>query len=522
MVPTILHYPTNSRHLARAFRANRLCNPAPSRLIPGKRFLLSARMPATIRTDIPARLDALPWSRWHTKIVIALGITWVLDGLEVTLAGAVGAALKDPRALHLTDSQVGFSATFYLLGAVIGALVFGYLTDLHGRKKLFFITLAVYVAATAATAFSWNPSSYFLFRAITGAGIGGEYAAINSAIDELIPARLRGQVDLTINATFWIGAALGSGATIFLLDPALVPVSYGWRFAFGIGALLGCGILFLRRAVPESPRWLVIHGHEHEAEAILSGITVRAEASAIGDAHPDKEPCGLTVIHPRQRTPLSEIARTMFVDHRRRSILGLVLMAAQAFFYNAIFFTYALVLSRFYNVPAGRVSAYIFPFAAGNVLGPVLLGRLFDSIGRKPMIVTTYALSGILLAATGLLFAHGLLTATTQSIAWTIIFFTASCAASSAYLTVSEVFPLETRALAISVFYAAGTLIGGVAAPSFFGYLIGTGSRTNLLWGYLAGAALMIIAAMTEAILGVKAERQSLESIAAPLSSRPE
>jgi len=477
-------------------------------------------MPSPIRTDIPARLDALPWSRWHTKIVVALGITWVLDGLEVTLAGAVGAALKDPRALHLTDSQVGFSATCYLLGAVFGALIFGYFTDLYGRKKLFFLTLAVYVAATAATAFSWSPASYFLFRAITGAGIGGEYAAINSAIDELIPARLRGQVDLTINATFWIGSALGSGATIFLLNPALLPVSLGWRIAFAIGAILGCGILFLRRAVPESPRWLVIHGHAEEANAILDNIATQATESAIGDPHPDKEPCAVTVIHPRQRTPLSEIARTMFVDHRRRSILGLVLMAAQAFFYNAIFFTYALVLSRFYHVPAARVSVYIFPFAAGNVLGPVLLGRLFDSVGRKPMIVATYAISGILLAITGFLFAHGMLTALTQSIAWTVIFFTASCAASSAYLTVSEVFPLETRALAISAFYASGTLIGGVAAPVFFGYLIGTGSRTNLLYGYLAGAALMLIAAATEAILGVKAERQSLESIAAPLSSR--
>jgi MFS family permease len=475
-------------------------------------------MPAPIVTDIPARLDALPWSRWHTKIVTALGITWVLDGLEVTLAGAVGAALKDPRALHLTDRDVGLSATFYLLGAVLGALFFGYATDLHGRKKLFFLTLAVYVVATAATAFSWNADSYFLFRALTGAGIGGEYAAINSAIDELIPARLRGQVDLTINATFWIGAALGSGATIFLLNPAILPVSLGWRFAFGIGAVLGTGILFLRRAVPESPRWLVIHGHLDEAEAILSAIETRVEGPD-SNTTPDS---GLakTVIHPRRRTPLREIARAMFVEHRRRSILGLILMAAQAFFYNAIFFTYALVLSRFYNIPSAKIGDYIFPFALGNALGPVLLGRLFDSIGRKPMIVLTYALSGILLAVTGFLFAHGLLTATTQSIAWTVIFFTASCAASSAYLTVSEVFPLEIRALAISIFYACGTLIGGVAAPTLFGYLIGTGSRTNLLYGYLAGAAFMLIAAATEAALGVKAERQSLESIAAPLSSR--
>jgi len=472
-------------------------------------------MSAAIQTDIPARLDALPWSRWHTKIVTALGITWVLDGLEVTLAGAVGAALRDPRALNLSDSQVGFSATCYLLGAVVGALFFGYATDRHGRKKLFFLTLALYVAATAATALAWNADAYFLFRALTGAGIGGEYAAINSAIDELIPARLRGQVDLTINATFWIGAALGSGATIVLLNPAVLPVGLGWRFAFGIGALLGAGILFLRRAVPESPRWLVIHGRKPEADAIVAGIETRVEGE------PDREDAfAKTTIYPRKSTPLREVARTMFVEHRRRSVLGLTLMAAQAFFYNAIFFTYALVLSEFYKVPAGKVSEYLFPFALGNVLGPVLLGRLFDSVGRKPMIVTTYALSGVLLAGTGFLFAHGMLTAMTQSVAWTVIFFVASCAASSAYLTVSEVFPLETRALAISAFYATGTLVGGVAAPYLFGYLIGTGSKTNLLWGYLTGAALMLVAAGAEAWLGVKAERQSLESIATPLSSR--
>lgn len=472
-------------------------------------------MSTAIQTDIPARLDALPWSRWHTKIVTALGITWVLDGLEVTLAGAVGAALRDPRALHLSDSQVGFSATSYLLGAVVGALLFGYATDRHGRKKLFFLTLALYVAATAATAVAWNADAYFLFRALTGAGIGGEYAAINSAIDELIPARLRGQVDLTINATFWIGAALGSGATIVLLNPAVLPVGLGWRFAFGIGALLGVGILFLRRAVPESPRWLVIHGRKGEADAIVAGIETRVEGE------PDREDAfAKTTIHPRKSTPLREVARTMFVEHRRRSVLGLTLMAAQAFFYNAIFFTYALVLSEFYKVPAGKVSEYLFPFALGNVLGPVLLGRLFDSVGRKPMIVTTYALSGVLLAATGFLFAHGMLTAMTQSVAWTVIFFVASCAASSAYLTVSEVFPLETRALAISAFYATGTLVGGVAAPYLFGYLIGTGSKTNLLYGYLVGAALMLVAAVAEAWLGVKAERRSLESIATPLSSR--
>lgn len=470
---------------------------------------------SAIQTDIPARMDDLPWSGWHWLIVTALGITWVLDGLEVTLAGAIGSTLKDPKALHLTDQQVGLSATCYLLGAVGGALMFGYGTDRFGRKKLFFQTLALYVCATAATAFSWSFASYIVFRALTGAGIGGEYAAINSAIDELIPARVRGRVDLVINATFWIGAALGSGTTIFLLNPKYLPINLGWRFAFGIGAVLGLGILFLRKAVPESPRWLMIHGRADEAEKIVGDIEQRA-ADHAGQRQQRKT----TEIHPRNHTTFREIAHTMLVVHRRRSILGFVLMIAQAFFYNAIFFTYALVLSRFYQIPSSRVSIYIFPFALGNILGPILLGHLFDSVGRKPMIIATYSLSGALLAATGFLFARGVLTATTQSIAWTGIFFIASCAASSAYLTVSEIFPLELRAMAIAVFYAFGTLIGGVGAPALFGYLIGTGSRIYLLYGYLAGAMLMIAAAICEAFFGVKAERQSLEAIATPLSGQ--
>ncbi len=467
-----------------------------------------------LKTDIPARMDALPWSRWHWMIVTALGVTWVLDGLEVTLAGAIGAALKDPRALHLTDAQVGLSATFYLVGAVAGALAFGYLTDRFGRRKLFFLTLALYVLATAGTAFSWNAGSYFFFRAFTGAGIGGEYAAINSAIDELIPARIRGRVDLVINSTFWVGAALGSGATIVLLDPRRFPVSMGWRYAFGIGAVLGFGILFLRNAVPESPRWLMIHGREREANQIVEDIERQAGLSTSTGGLKQ------TTIHPRKTTPWKQIAHVMLVEHRTRSVLGFMLMIAQAFFYNAIFFTYALVLSTFYNIPSSHVSYYIFPFALGNILGPLVLGKLFDTLGRKPMIIGTYATSGILLAATGLFFAHGLLTAKTQSIAWTVIFFIASCAASSAYLTVSEVFPLELRAMAIAIFYSIGTLVGGVAAPTLFGALIGTGSRFKLSLGYEGGALLMLLAAGAEALFGVKAEGRSLEDITAPLSSQ--
>lgn len=469
---------------------------------------------AVIESNIPARLDRLPWSRWHWLVVIALGITWVLDGLEVTLAGALGGVLERRDTLGLTDAQVGASATFYLLGAVLGALAFGYATDRMGRKKLFTITLLLYLTATALTALSWNFASYALFRALTGAGIGGEYSAINSAIDELIPARLRGRVDLIINGSFWIGAAIGAAATMGLLDTGVLPIRIGWRLAFGIGAVLGLIIIFLRHAVPESPRWLMIHGREREAEQIVTTI----ENNIAGGPANLPAPRGTICIQPRTHTPLAEIWHSIAYQHRRRSLLGLALMVSQAFFYNAIFFTYALVLVTFYALPAQKVGLYLFPFALGNFVGPLLLGRLFDVIGRKQMITLTYVLSGALLALSGILFQQGLLTARTQAIAWTVIFFVASAAASSAYLTVSEIFPLEIRGMAIAVFYACGTFTGGVAAPFIFGLLIQTGSRSALFYGYLAGAGLMIGAGLVEAWIGVRAERTSLEDITAPLS----
>ena len=469
---------------------------------------------AVIESNIPARLDRLPWSRWHWLVVIALGITWVLDGLEVTLAGALGGVLERRDTLGLTDAQVGASATFYLLGAVLGALAFGYATDRMGRKKLFTITLLLYLTATALTAFSWNFASYAVFRALTGAGIGGEYSAINSAIDELIPARLRGRVDLIINGSFWIGAAIGAAATMGLLDTGVLPIRIGWRLAFGIGAVLGLIIIFLRHAVPESPRWLMIHGREREAEQIVTTI----ENNIAGGPANLPAPRGTICIQPRTHTPLAEIWHSIAYQHRRRSLLGLALMVSQAFFYNAIFFTYALVLVTFYALPAQKVGLYLFPFALGNFVGPLLLGRLFDVIGRKQMITLTYVLSGALLALSGILFQQGLLTARTQAIAWTVIFFVASAAASSAYLTVSEIFPLEIRGMAIAVFYACGTFTGGVAAPFIFGLLIQTGSRSALFYGYLAGAGLMIGAGLVEAWIGVRAERTSLEDITAPLS----
>ncbi|HWY51409.1 MAG TPA: MFS transporter [Chthoniobacterales bacterium] len=471
----------------------------------------------TIESYVPARLDRMPWSRWHWLIVVSLGATWILDGLEVTLAGSLGGILTRRETLGLTDTEVGATATCYLAGAVIGALLFGYGTDQFGRKKLFFITVAVYLIGTALSAFSWNFASYAFFRAVTGAGIGGEYAAINSAIDELIPARLRGRVDLMINGSYWVGAALGSGATLILLDPNRFPISLGWRFAFGIGATLGLVVILFRRWIPESPRWLMIHGRNAEAEAIVDEV----ERRIVGDpgtlpAH-DSPP---TRIRTRTHTPWREIWNAVAHEHRHRSFLGFVLMTTQAFFYNAIFFTYALVLMRFYRVPEQSVGLYLLPFAVGNFFGPLVLGHLFDTIGRKKMIAATYGISGILLALTGWVFEAGLLTAQTQTLAWMIIFFVASAAASSAYLTVSEIFPLEIRAFAIAIFYAVGTLTGGVFAPLLFGWIIQTGSKSALFAGYLAAAVLMIAGAIVELWIGVAAERRPLEDVTAPLSSR--
>ena len=471
----------------------------------------------SIDSFVPARLDRLPWSTWHWLIVISLGATWILDGLEVTLAGSLGGILTRHETLGLTDTEVGASATAYLAGAVAGALLFGYGTDRFGRKKLFFITVAVYLVGTALSAFSWNFASYALFRALTGAGIGGEYAAINSAIDELIPARLRGRVDLAINGSYWVGAALGSGATLILLDPRRLPIWLGWRCAFAIGATLGLIVIFFRRWIPESPRWLMIHGRNDEAEKIVDEVEWKIASSNHATVIDRRY---MTRIRTRTHTPWHEIWDAIVHQHRRRALLGFVLMLTQAFFYNAIFFTYALVLMRFYRVPEQSVGGYLLPFALGNLAGPFVLGHFFDTIGRKKMIAATYALSGVLLALTGWLFQQGLLSAQTQTIGWMIIFFIASAAASSAYLTVSEIFPLEIRAIAIAIFYAIGTLVGGVFAPWLFGWIIGTGSSSALFGGYLVAAGLMIIGGITELWIGVPAERRSLEHVAAPLSSR--
>jgi MFS family permease len=468
-----------------------------------------------IETDIPSRLDSLTWSGFHTRVVLALGITWVLDGLEVTLAGALSGALKDSPTLHFSNFDVGLANSAYLAGAVCGALAFGWLTDRIGRKKLFFITLALYLAATAATALSWNVASYALFRALTGAGIGGEYTAINSTIQELVPARYRGWTDLVINGSFWLGAALGASSAIVLLDPTVAPPDIGWRLAYLTGAILGLVVFGMRMWIPESPRWLMIHGHPDQAREIVADI----ERSVIGHTQTQSETDFAKVrLKMRTFTPLAEVAHTLFSSYRQRSLVGLALMVAQAFFYNAIFFTFALVLTDFYGIGADKVGWYILPFAAGNFLGPVLLGRLFDTLGRRTMIAATYGISGVLLALSGYLFSIGALTAQTQTVAWMVIFFFASPAASAAYLTVSETFPLEVRALAIALFYAIGTGIGGVIGPSLFGALIDTGSRASVFAGYLLGAVLMIVAAFIGWRYCIAAERKPLESVARPLA----
>ena len=469
-----------------------------------------------VHSDIPARLDRLPWSRWHWRIVVALGVAWILDGLEVTIVGSIGSVLERPDTLGLSAAQIGGAGSLYVGGAVVGALVFGRLADRLGRKRLFMLTLAVYMAATVATAFSTDFAWFAACRFLTGLGIGGEYAAINSAIDELIPARVRGRVNLAINGSFWVGAAIGALISLLLLDARVLGPQLGWRAGFLLGAALAVAILLVRRHVPESPRWLLMHGRADEAERIVAQIeqAARAQTGAPLDA------VHATVAFERRAAPtLAQVWHVLSRRYRSRSGVVLALMVSQAFFYNAIFFTYALVLTRFYGVDASRVGLYIVPFAVGNVLGPLLLGPLFDRWGRRVMIAATYALSGVALTLTGIGFALELLDATTQTLAWSVVFFFASAAASSAYLTVSEVFPLEMRALAISIFYAVGTGVGGFAAPALFGALIETGSRGNVFIGYAIGAALVLAAALIAWRWAVDAERKPLEEIAPPLGA---
>ncbi|BAJ80851.1 putative major facilitator superfamily transporter [Acidiphilium multivorum AIU301] len=468
--------------------------------------------PPAVETSIPARLDRLAWGRFHWLVVVALGVTWILDGLEVTLVGSLSGAIAKSPDMQLSSAAVGGLGSSYVSGAVLGALLFGWLTDRLGRKRLFTVTLIVYLAGTIASGLAWNYTALLAFRFVTGMGIGGEYAAINATIQELVPARFRGFTDLVINGSYWIGAALGAAGALAALDPQLVPPAYGWRLAFILGGFLAATALALRRHIPESPRWLMTHGRPSEAEQIVAGIEFRC-----GPVMPTES---LPTI--RLRTDVSSWfgigLRALLGRYRRRAVLGVCLMTAQAFCYNAIFFTYAIVLTKFYGVPGDRVGMFILPFALGNFAGPMILGRLFDTVGRRTMITATYATAGLLMIATGLLFVGADLSATGQTAAWTTIFFFASAAASSAYLTVSECFPLEIRAVAIALFYAFGTALGGIAGPLLFGMLIGSGERIKLFYGDLLGGLLMLGAAAVEAAIGVEAARRPLESVARPLS----
>jgi MFS family permease len=472
----------------------------------------------TIRTTIPARMDRLPWSRFHWLVVVGLGTVWILDGLEVTIVGAIGSRLTEPDSgLGLTTAQVGLAAAIYVAGACVGALVFGYLTDRFGRKKLFIITLGLYLVATVLTAFSFTPLMFFVFRFFTGAGIGGEYAAINSAIDELIPARRRGLVDLAINGSYWLGTAFGAVLTVFLLNTAIFPPEIGWRIAFGLGAVLGLVILLVRRNVPESPRWMFIHGRDEEADKLVGHIETDIEAQTHEDLEKVPDDKGIT-IHQRRSTGFGEIVRTAVTRYPKRFALGLSLFIGQAFLYNAVFFTYSLVLTKLLHVPDDLAPWALVPIAVGNFLGPLLLGHLFDSVGRRFMITLSYVGSGVLLVGTAIMFDAGLLDAFWLTVCWMVVFFFASAGASSAYLTVSEIFPMETRAMSIAFFYAIGTAIGGITGPILFGHLIEDGMHAVAI-GYYIGAGLMIAAGLVELFLGVDAEGKSLEDIAAPLSS---
>jgi MFS family permease len=476
-----------------------------------------ATQPRTIETDIPARLDRLPWSRWHWLVVIGLGTVWILDGLQVTIVGAIAGRLTEPGSgLHLSATQIGVAGSAYIVGACLGALGFGYLTELRGRKRLFMLTLTIFLAGSVLAAFSMSFLWFAACRFVTGAAIGGEYSAINSAVDELIPARVRGRVDLSINGSYWIGTAVGALLSVVLLDKNLFPADIGWRLAFGLASVLAVGILFVRRHVPESPRWLLIHGRDLQAERIVRGIEQEVERET---GKPLIEPRRRIRIRQRSGIGVGEVIQTFFRRYPRRTVLGLALFTGQAFLYNAIFFTYALVLTKFYGVSSASVGWYILPFAAGNFVGPLLLGPLFDTVGRKPMIALTYIVSGGLLAVTAVLFRNGTLTAASQTVAWSAIFFFASAGASAAYLTVSEIFPLETRAIAIALFYAFGTALGGIVGPTLFGALIQSGRAGDVFWGYLLGAALMAAAGIVEIFLGVEAAGRELEEIAAPLSA---
>jgi MFS family permease len=473
----------------------------------------------TIETDIPSRLDRLPWSRFHWMIVLGLGTAWVLDGLEVNVVGSISSRLSEHGAgVGLTAGDVsGWAASLYIAGACVGALIFGQLTDRFGRKRLFMITLSIYLLGTLLTAISFVPGWFFVVRFLTGMGIGGEYSAINSAIDELIPAHHRGRVDVTINGSYWLGGIGGSLLAVLMLNTSIFPTDLGWRFSFVLGAAIGLAVLLVRRNVPESPRWLFIHGREQEAERIVKEIEEQVQQQR-GERlpAPEGEPI---VVHQRKTIPLQTIIRSVVSMYPRRTILGLALFIGQAFLYNSILFGFGQLLSLYFHTPSGNTPYYIAVFAAGNFAGALLLSPLFDIVGRKPMIAGTYLLSGALLIATAFLFKGHQLDASTFILCCSVVFFFASAGASAAYLTVSEIFPMETRALCIAVFYAVGTGIGGVIGPQVFSRMIGTDSYEQVFLALSLGALMMLIGGLAELLFGIKAERRGLESIAKPLTA---
>jgi MFS family permease len=475
----------------------------------------------TVETQVPARIDRLPWSRFHTLVVSSLGVAWILDGIEVMIVANISSVLTNPASgLGLTNSQVGYAAAIYSAGAALGGLLFSYLTDRYGRRKLFFITLSIYLIFTILTAFSWGFFSFVLFRFFTGVGIGGEYPAIHSAIDEFVPARVRGQTSLTVNSTYWVGAALASLMTVAILTASFIPTFYGWRLVFAVGGALSLLILLTRRFVPESPRWLMTHGKADEAEEIAANIEENVRHHRGGEELPEVDEDDSITVEQREAIGFGPIARAMFQMYPKRTILGIVLMSCQTFMYNAIFFTYALILATFFGVPEGTAGYYIFGLAIASLLGPLTLGRLFDRVGRRPMITGCFATSGVLIALIGYLYAQGIVTSpVTQTALFGIMFFFASAGSSASYLTGSEIFPMELRAMALGVFYAIAMAVGGIAGPAIYGRIIDTGDPWILFIGYLIAGILLIVAAITELLLGVNAEQQSLEDVAAPLSA---
>jgi MFS family permease len=469
-----------------------------------------------VRSLIPVRMDKMPWSRFHWMVILGLGTAWILDGLEIQIVASGGYA----KSLGMNATEIGLTATIYLVGQVAGALFFGRLTDKLGRKRLFVLTLALYLVGSAVAGLAPNMWFFWFFRFVSGMGIGGEYSAINSAIDELMPGRYRGRVDLAINGTYWAGAMIGSLASFYFLDTERFSENVGWRIAFFIGPVLGLGIIYLRRHIPESPRWLVTHGRGAEAEKIVADIEQSVRDH--GQEPPRLDESQGWWIKAHEGVTFKQLRYVFFKLYPTRTLLGLTLMITQSFLYNAIFFTSSLVLQGFYGKTSSSAALYFFPFAIGNLLGPLLLGRFFDTVGRRKMIGGSYSIAAVVLFVSALLFKADVLTAGTHTALWCLSFFFASAGASAGYLTVSEIFPLEVRGQAISYFFSIAQLFGALG-PVIFGALVGEGTeRGPLFYGYVGASVIMLIGGLVAFKFGVDAEGKALEDIAPPLSTYDE